>query len=90
MRLRDKTLLRHAMLFQHMKPADVAAEAHVAESLVRHLLRDPSQRTARWTCSAPTAAAIERALNVDPGTLFEREKLSVVRNTQQSERLVRR
>jgi hypothetical protein len=84
-RLRDKGKLRHLIEFKNIEIRDLADRAAVPESLIWHLLRDPSYKTSRNTCSSETARRIERELGVDPGSLFEPELLTVASHSQLNE-----
>ena len=76
-RLRSKSRFRDLIELRQTTVLDLADDARVADSLIWHLLRDPKYRTARDTCTATTAVAIEKALKVEPGYLFEPESSPV-------------
>lgn len=84
LRNNSNTRLRDMLELRRITVRQLAKNAGVPESLLWHLMRDSIYPTARRTCSAPTAAAIERALDVDPGYLFEVEPSPVARNATQS------
>lgn len=86
MRLKSKGLLRDMMTLRQIPSAyALARAADLKPGIVGHLVTT-SEKTGRWTCSVETAAAIERALKVDTGALFDPEMLQVVGNGQRRER----
>ena len=69
MRLRDRVVFAGYLGLLGVSERGFAVSAGLSHSTVNHLV---SGR--RTTCSAATAAAIERALRCPPGLMFERDR----------------
>ena len=69
MRVRDRAVLAGYLGLLGLSERGLAMSAGLSHSTVNHLV---SGR--RATCSAATAAAIERTLRCPPGLLFERDR----------------
>ena len=65
MRLRDRNLLRAAIASQHFTIRDTAALSRCSPAMIGHLLSGH-----KTSCTPELAVRIEKALRVQPGSLF--------------------
>jgi transcriptional regulator with XRE-family HTH domain len=66
MKLRDPKLMADYMALRDLSQSGLARRAGCSRQFVWQLLNDPT----KGTCTGETAARIEEALSVLPGTIF--------------------